>query len=278
MVFRVQTTTPYPSTTPISVLSLLSPAALHCSEVYYSCFPLTTPFLRIYFHPCVFSTVTNSTVCPVTAGLFYQDNPFSSRIIEILDDKIGKNGLGAEFNVSLEAADTAYRFAPDPAHIRVNLGVPIVVFTSLLCFKAENLEYQFLTRHVLVIAPYSPLNACLQSADLTAFQAFFMGLQEAVINQHAFYGYIDYWVEKVSQYLMGVSASSMATSLLKELLYFLVWLLDDKPEGQADYGKWTYESICRSHAESDDNEAIRLRLVTIWTAAISFIQEYYLLS
>lgn len=278
VVFRVQTVNPYPATLPISALSLLSPTTLHCSEVYYSCFPLTNPYLRIYFHTCVFSTLTNAMVCPVTVGLFYQDNPFSEKIIEILGDKIGRNGLGTEFNLSLEAADTAYKFSDDPAYIRVNLGLPIVVFTSLLCFEAESRQYQFLTRHVLVLAPYSPLTASLQSADLTAFQGFLMGLQEAVINPHAFYGYIDYWVEKVSQYLIGASVPSMTTSLLRELLYFLVWSLDDKPQGQDDYGKSTYERICRNHAENDDNEAIRLRLVTIWTTAIRFIQEYYLLS
>ena len=105
-----------------------------------------------------------------------------------------------------------------------------------------------------------------------------MGLQEAVINKHAFYSYADYWVEKISQYLMGVPVPSMTTSLFKELLHFLVWSLDGEPEGQEDYGKWTYENICLIEPENYANEAIRLRLVTIWTAAISFIQEYYLLS
>lgn len=275
-VFAVQNVSANPSNVPTAVLSLLSPSVLQCAEVMYCCYPLHTAFLRLYFHPCVFHVATALT-WPVTAGLFFLDNEFSNRVVEILGAEMGRNELGRQFQVTMETKDQglSHRFAADPAQIRVNLGAPVVTFSSFLCFEANGAKYQFLTRHTLVLYPYSPLATCLQSADFAAFQAALLGLQEAVINPNTFYGYPNHWVEKASQLLLG-AAPVMMTSLLKELLHHLMWSLDGEPD-QPDYGRVTHERICQNYAESDD-EAMRLRLVTLWTAANRLIQDYYLLS
>lgn len=277
-VFAVQNVSPSPAFTPFTVLSVLNPSVLQCSEVTYSCYPLHSPFLRLYFHPCVFSNAAPALAWQVKAGLFFEDNEFSKRIIEIIRPELGRNELGQEFQVAMETKDQGltYHFAPDPAEIRVNMGAPMVIFSSLLCFEVQGTIYQYLTRHILVLYPYSPLTTCLQTADFAAFQAVLLGLQEAIINPHAFYGYANYWVEAISRHLQGASPL-MTTSLHKELVHHLMWSLDGEPQGQHDYGRWTYERTCNSYAETDD-EALRLRLVTLWTAVMRQIQDYYLLS
>ena len=279
-VFEVYKVLPTASSIPLPALQCLAPN-IPTTEVHYLCANLPSPFIRLYLHPCVFSTISHLNTFPVSAGIFFHQNHFSDRVIEVTSDDLGKNRLGNRFYISLEQVDqgNTWKFARDSAEIRINTGISVVIFSSLVVFDWADTQYQYLTRHVLLLAPLSPLgNSILMADDYKGFHAVLMGLQEKIVHSNAFYAYKEYFMEEITGKLIGLPVSEKGKSLFRELVYLLTWEIDGKPGHKPEYGRNTYEDLCKDQAETEGSEGGRLRITSIWTKAIRLVQEYYLLS